>query len=90
MFGGLHSASWAMIAPAGQAAVAKAAPPGQAAEAQGLVEACGLVAASAGAYIAAPIYDWAGPEFLYGVTAAALAVMPLTVFGLRSRWRSVF
>ena len=90
LFGGLHSASWAMTAPPGQAAVAKAAPPGQAAEAQSLVEACGLVMASAGAYIAAPIYDWAGPEFLYGVTAAALAVMPLTVFGLRSRWRGVF
>ena len=90
VFAAFHSASWAMTTPPGQAAVAKAAPPGQAAEAQGLVEACGLMMASAGAYIAAPVYDWAGPEFLYGVTAAALAVMPLTVFALRNRWRGVF
>ncbi len=90
VFAALHSASWSIATPPGQAAVAKVSPPGQAAEAQGLVEACGLVMASIGAFAAAPIYDAAGPEFLFAATAAVLAVMPLTVFGRRNIWRGAF
>ena len=60
--GALHSTCWSFVTPPGQAAVAKAAPPGQAAEAQGLVEAYGLVLASVGAFAASPIYGAAGPS----------------------------
>lgn len=86
----LHSVCWSFITPPGQAAVAKVAPAGQAAEAQGIVEAYGLVLASVGAYAAAPIYEAAGPGPLFLITTAALALTPLTVIGLRKRWRHVF
>lgn len=86
----LHSVCWSFITPPGQAAVAKVAPAGQAAEAQGIVEAYGLVLASVGAYAAAPIYEAAGPGPLFLITAAALALTPLAVIGLRKRWRDVF
>ena len=88
--GALHSTCWSFVTPPGQAAVAKAAPPGQAAEAQGLVEAYGLVLASVGAFAASPIYGAAGPSVLFSVTAAAMAVTPLAVLGLRSRRRGLF
>ena len=90
VFAALHSAIWSFITPPGQAAVAKVAPPGQAAEAQGLVEAFGLVLAGVGAFAGPPIYDAAGPVVLFLAVAATLAIAPSVLIGTRDRWRHVF
>ena len=88
--GALHSAFWAFVTLPGQSAVAKVAPPGQSAEAQGLVEAFGLTLAAGGAFVAAPIYEAAGPAVLFIVTTVTLAITPLVVFIRRDRWRTAF
>lgn len=90
VLGALHSACWSFVTPPGQAAVARAAPDGQAAEAQGIVEAYGLMLAGIGAFAASPVYGAAGPSVLFPAAAAVMAVTPLAVFALRSRWRGVF
>ncbi len=90
LVGALHSAFWSFVTLPGQAAVAKVAPPGQAAEAQGLVEAFGLTLAALGSFAGAPIYDAAGPTFLFIVTTLALAVTTLVVFVRRDKWQTAF
>ena len=90
LVGSLHSSSWSLVTPPGQAAVAKVAPRGQAAEAQGLIESYGLVLASAGALIGPPIYAAAGPTVLFCGAAVVLAITPLAVLAKRDSWRNVF
>ena len=88
--GALHSAAWSFVTPPGQAAVAKVAPPGQAAEAQGLIEAYGLVLAAGGAFAGPALYAAGGPILLFSIMTASLAVTPLLVWRLRRGWRAAF
>ena len=81
---------WSYLTPPAQAAVAKVSPPGQAAEAQGLLEAVGLVFAAVGALSGAPIYDAFGSRWLFGLAALTVGVAALIVVAMRGRWQSAF
>ena len=78
--GALRSAFWAFVTLPAQSAVAKVVPPGQTAEALEMVQASGLTLAAVDAFVAAPIYEAAGPTVLFAVTAAAVAIIPLVFF----------
>ena len=77
---------WSYLTPPAQAAVAKVSPPAQAAEAQGLLEAVGLVFAAVGAVFGAPIYDALGPRWLFSLAGAVVALGAVAVLAMRSRW----
>lgn len=90
VLGVVQSVVWAFLTPPAQAAVAKVSPPGQAAEAQGLIEAVGLIFAAVGALAGAPIYDSLGATWLYGISAGVILVASLAVLALRHRWIDAF
>ena len=81
---------WSYLTPPAQAAVAKVSPPAQAAEAQGLLEAVGLVFAAVGAVFGAPIYDALGSRWLFSMAGAVVALAALAVLAMRSRWVHAF
>lgn len=81
---------WSYITPPAQAAVAKVSPPGQVAEAQGLIEAVGLVFAAVGAIGGAPIYDALGARWLFGLFGGAIFLAGLAVLAMRRRWEDAF
>ena len=81
---------WSYLTPPAQAAVAKVSPPGQAAEAQGMIEAVGLMFAAVGAVSAAPIYDAFGPKWLFLIAGIVISVAALVVLALRPRWKDAF
>ena len=83
-------AAVAKVSPPAQAAVAKVSPPAQAAEAQGLLEAVGLVFAAVGAVFGAPIYDALGSRWLFSMAGAVVALAALAVLAMRSRWVHAF
>ncbi|HDH02734.1 MAG TPA: MFS transporter, partial [Actinobacteria bacterium] len=69
-----------------EVAMARASPPGQVAEAQGLIQAVGLLAAGIGAVTAPAIYASAGPAWLTGGVMLLLVIVAWLVRLAKTRW----
>ena len=69
-----------------EVAMARAGPPGQVAEAQGLIQAVGLLAAGIGAVTAPAIYASAGPAWLTGGVMLLLVIVAWLVRLAKTRW----
>jgi MFS family permease len=70
-----HSVFDAISTPSGQAAVARAAPASLTAAGQGLYAASAAAAAGFAAFGAAPLYDAAGAEAMWGAAAVGVAIL---------------
>ena len=70
-------------------AVAQVSPPGQVAEAQGLIQASGLLMAGIGAIFAPALYDAGGSGWLTGGVMVALLAIAWQVWLRREKWRPV-
>jgi predicted MFS family arabinose efflux permease len=71
----VHCVCDSVTVPSGQAAVARSSPPSLIAAGQGLYGAAGTAAAAVAAFGAAPLYDSAGVETLWIVTASGVALL---------------
>lgn len=72
----------AVAVPAAQAAMAAAAPRDRVAAGQGLAGAAQLLGAASMALLAAPLYDAAGPEAVFGLAAALVALLGVVAWRL--------
>jgi predicted MFS family arabinose efflux permease len=72
----------AVAVPAAQAAMAAAAPKDRVAAGQGLAGATQLLGAATMAFVAAPLYDAAGPEVVFGLAGTLIAVLGLVAWRL--------
>jgi len=74
----------AVAVPAAQAAMASAAPHDRVAAGQGLAGATQLLGAGTMALVAAPLYDAAGPEVVFGLAGCLVAALGLVAWRLHA------